>query len=180
MVWSIISTLITVNWNRRWIIRECGKINLNCNQCYGHAFKTIVKNLQPIYTKYFDFLKKIKKLQLCGLDNKALQDMKDVIEELFDEISSIKFVKYTSASKALYVIAPIFFVLWDLKIRRKYGIKKNNGKGYFEFLTKVKDILENIVEEYRHDKGFNDFEKAKRDLEERLGIPLTKAIDEYN
>ena len=141
--------------------------------------KNIMKNLQSIYTKYSDLLRRVKNLHLCGLDPQTLIKLKDDIISLFEEISSIEFVKYTGASKALHAIAPRFFPLWDQNIREKYGVKED-GEGYYEFMVKTKNLCEEIIEDYRRSKGIKSFEEAREEIEKQIGVTLIKAIDEYN
>jgi hypothetical protein len=64
------------------------------------------------------------------------------------------------AGKALHVLAPTFFPLWDDAISRGYGVSKETG--YFQFLKIVKDEVLNLTEEVEP------------------GVTALKALDEYN
>jgi len=64
------------------------------------------------------------------------------------------------AAKALHVLAPTFFPLWDTKIAESCGVSKESG--YFEFMNAVKAQVLNLPEEVAP------------------GVTALKALDEWN
>jgi hypothetical protein len=70
-----------------------------------------------------------------------------------------------SVAKALHLLAPTFFPLWDEKIARAYGCyyKRNPAQQYLEFCKRVKLVVPQI------DPALVTSER-----------PILKVIDEYN
>jgi hypothetical protein len=64
------------------------------------------------------------------------------------------------AGKALHVLAPSFFPLWDNAIAVSYGVATETG--YFQFIKIVKQQVVNLTEEIAP------------------GVTALKALDEYN
>ena len=102
--------------------------------------------------------------------------------------NSIKFVYrkfkdklgYTGASKALHVLFPKLFVMWDSKIRKGYNYSKGDENEYFEFLKEMQNQILLVLEEYAKSEGIS-IDKARDDLIKRCdGYYPTKIIDEYN
>jgi hypothetical protein len=62
--------------------------------------------------------------------------------------------------KALHVLAPNFFPLWDNPIAESYGVDKRMG--YFQFISIVKGQVASLPEEIAP------------------GVTALKALDEYN
>lgn len=74
----------------------------------------------------------------------------------------------TATSKALHLIAPDFFVMWDDPIRDFYGYTKaGTGKDYQKFLANMKYWIE----------GLNP---TITSLSEQFGKTNAKIIDEFN
>ena len=104
-----------------------------------------------------------------------------VIEVAFETIVSCgKHYESTGASKILHVVNPNLFVMWDIGIRKAYGIRGGgDGLVYSQrFLPKMQQIAKTAVEEC----------KGRLDLPEDAAIQhicacgdtLAKVIDEYN
>ena len=115
-------------------------------------FKETIKNLEPTLKKF-----KNKKFENANLEDPELvEDIKLVYNELKE------IVMQTGAAKVMAIENPKFFVMWDTKIRKMYGIKNSaSANDYVRFLKKIQN-------------EFGDIKwKDKR-------VPLAKAIDEYN
>jgi len=130
----------------------------------------------------FDF----DKLELClennfnNIDNYRKRDIQSLgnIDEigviyLFDELLEalaikIKEVKRSSpvaVGKAMHILAPNYFPLWDKAIAKAYGFNLTKpAKEYFSFCKISKEMLNEI-------KGYND---------DKLDKPLLRLIDEFN
>ncbi len=100
--------------------------------------------------------------KLNGMDFRStnFDEIKDIVEEIYERLSKIKGVEYTGASKLMHLFNRKLFVMWDNYIREKYKCGKD-AEGYLEFQKKMQEIFGGIE--------WNDIDK-----------PLTKAIDEYN
>jgi hypothetical protein len=84
-----------------------------------------------------------------------------------EALESLRLIRRSpvAVSKALHLLAPGFFPLWDGKIARAYkcSFEKNPAEKYFLFCTKIKLVAEKVI----------DFDKGRN-------RSLVKLIDEYN
>jgi len=94
-----------------------------------------------------------------------------------------------AAAKALHLLAPHFFPLWDEKIAKVYvgEYLRNPAKKYIDFMEKIKEVIAKI-EGFKKDKKFAKelakYESLsvnldKKELDERR-FSILKLIDEYN
>ena len=113
-------------------------------------FKEIVKKLKPYFEKF-----KKESIETINFDNYE----KD-IKYIFGELSKIKGIQYTGASKLMHLTIPEVFVMWDAYIRKAWGFIKGESEDYFNFLKKMK-------------QEFKDIKKQKEGT-------FAKCIDEYN
>jgi hypothetical protein len=103
------------------------------------------------------------KLNGIKLEDMNISEVESGIEKIYEKLANCNAIKFTGASKLMSLEIPELFVMWDMAIRERYGIKGQDSKNYIEFLNRVKDATKGVV-----------WEKNK------LGVPLAKAIDEYN
>lgn len=84
-----------------------------------------------------------------------------------------------SVAKALHLLAPSFFPLWDDEIAKRYGCGWPSATGaadcYITFMKQAKDILASLGDE-------EERQGIERRLSERARFPkpLLKFVDEYN
>ncbi len=99
---------------------------------------------------------------LKGKDFKTvnLDEIKPAVKEIYSLFSKVDGVEYTGASKAMHLLNPKLFVMWDQPIREHYGYATDEN-GYFNFQKKMQDEFKGIE--------WNDTNKT-----------FAKAIDEYN
>lgn len=94
-----------------------------------------------------------------------------------------------SVAKALHLIAPKFFPLWDVEIAKakEYKCGKKDASAYMRFMSKIKNKSEEILEDFVNKKGGTKEAAIKeiwnlhpqRNLLEKPKT-LVKLIDEYN
>ncbi len=141
--------LLLFTWN--FAARETKKLN------FGNVGKVLQECEQE--------LKELETYTIENIDAKVEEKIKKVFGK-FKELMG-----QTGASKALSLLNPNLFVMWDTKIRKRLNKKLipgiDNGETpekYLKFLYGVKEILEN----YR--------------LKEKLSSPssIAKKIDEYH
>lgn len=84
---------------------------------------------------------------------------------------------YTSASKALHILNPKFFVMWDYKIRDGYGCCENE-EGYFNFLLRCQKEIEKIISTYESD--YPSGPEISQKIYEGPPKSIVKLLDEYN
>ena len=129
---------------------------------------------------------------LIVLSNYSIQDInleekKIPLKQLFDNFK--KTFGQTGATKALSLLNPKLFVMWDTKIRSqlKKEIKKafpaqpsidngETGDKYLTFLKYAQKKINGVVTDYANKKGIT-FQEAQERLSKDL--PLAKKIDEY-
>lgn len=92
-----------------------------------------------------------------------------------------------ATSKALHVLAPNLFVMWDNTIRAACGCGNLSGTWseiYFVFLMRVQRRLEEALESYSKAHKLESIKEAAYYLKQDLYIKgqksLTKIVDEYN
>jgi len=129
------------------------------------------------------FQEKYNKMLRWDIIQVSLWDNHDEIIELFKLFG--KNLKSTGSSKALHVLNPSFFAMWDDDIRRNgYGCSETE-EGYFNFLLRSKKEIEEILKTYVNDYGrVNNPGEA---LSKRIYSPykghtktILKLLDEYN
>lgn len=84
---------------------------------------------------------------------------------------------YTGASKALHILNPKFFVMWDYKIRDGYGCCENE-EGYFNFLLRCQKKIEKIISTYESD--YPSGQEISQRIYEGPPKSIVKLLDEYN
>lgn len=120
-------------------------------------------------------------------------DDNDSIEEIFSEFKIAlrrggkrPAESPVSAAKALHLIAPNYFPLWDNAIAEGYGCRAMKSEDYAHFMYKMREVAEGVIRSYIKEHG-GDKAQALRKIWELypLKIPekegkLLKWIDEYN
>ena len=94
-----------------------------------------------------------------------------------------------AVSKALHLLAPNFFPLWDVEISKTYGCRwydsHEAGEKYLKFMVVMKNLSERLVASYmnKNSVGRENAEKSMRN-EASSNLPfaksLLKIIDEFN
>jgi len=110
-----------------------------------------------------------------NLEDLPLWEHKIQIIQRFSEF--IDAVRYTGASKALHILNPRFFMMWDYAIRRGYGCCEN-GEGYFNFFLRSQREIQEVIETYTNDYPANE-EISQRIYAGRVKSVL-RLLDEYN
>lgn len=117
-------------------------------------------------------LEKFRQEDLLTVDlSKVAREITDIYEEIRDakwefKKGKEKRVGPTSTSKALHLVAPNLFMMWDRAIRTHYGFKES-GDEYVRFLITMQNwmiSLNPMIKEFQ-----NRYKKSS-----------TKIIDEYN
>lgn len=134
-------------------------------------FRNKIKKVKPLISKF-----KNKNFLTINFD-----DFKNELKIIFDELSSIKGIGFTGASKLMHLMNENVFVMWDRYIRKEAkkehynfctssykkitpeGFKKDSDD-YLRFLKEMQDMFKNT-----------DFEEFKP----KYRHP-TKIIDVYN
>lgn len=150
-----------------------------CRQFYTKDTDITTKNLMDWDKKNVQFLPNRTK--------NILQTTKSEIKtyvKLFDSLAHLTAAKNNNslvtvgpvgAAKILFVLRKNIFIPWDKNICEKLGYSKD-GKGYYDYLIYVKEILTELKEECKL-SGI-DFNKILTILD-KSSASLTKLVDEY-
>jgi len=117
----------------------------------------------------------LTKLRQEALSTVDLDRMSSEFADIYDEIMNTEWksekgktkrVGPTAASKALHLVAPNLFIIWDKAIRNHY-VFKENGAEYVRFLVNMQTWLKKL-------------KSPVGALQSQYGKSCTKIIDEYN
>jgi len=158
-------------------LHKWGKMARVVGRKKAPALTKVLRDLAP----YFDA---IKEINLEFLDLRALvllrnqrMTVADVIKRIFNELYPI--TKSTATSKAIHIINPNLFVMWDTRIRECAGCF-GNAEGYLNFMMRQHVIAREALDSYKRDHRCSDGE-AKKQIEDKYeGMPFTKLLDLYN
>jgi hypothetical protein len=89
---------------------------------------TLTEDLEPLIREKLEEMLGFRARQIATLSPSDRR----VVSDLFDAFKSK--LGSTGAAKALHVLAPRFFPLWDNKIASAHGASTESGSGYFHFM----------------------------------------------
>lgn len=120
--------------------------------------------------------KTLRKTSLQRIDFKKESNGINFLYERFDKV-----LKHTGSSKALHVLVPQVFVMWDTKIRDYWGFSVN-ANAYLGFLMRMQWELKEVIQTYMEDFGCDDEDAflqicRKMYKEEE---PITVLLDQHN
>ncbi|RLE66703.1 MAG: hypothetical protein DRJ47_01665 [Thermoprotei archaeon] len=143
------------------------------------AFSDLEKHFSDIYELLSSVHPIIRELKDKTLLNVDLEDpvVTNSIVTLYNRFSGV--LDATGASKALHLLHPKLFIMWDDSIRKSYGIHIPDGDNYLEFLRTTKRELSRVVEDYANKRGLS-MKEAEEYIVRNTGVELTKLLDEYN
>ncbi len=144
-----------------------------------NAFNNLEKHVSDIYEVIKMTSPIIEELKDISLINTDLDDVfiENSIKTLYKKFSNV--FRATGASKALHLLHPKLFVMWDDNIRRNYQIDVPDDDGYLRFLKMAKKEIVEFVKDCAKKNGLS-FEDAERLIKEKTGLELTKLFDELN
>lgn len=155
---------------------------------WGRMARVVGRKKAPALTRalrdlapYFDA---IKEIDLESLDLQApvlMRDRRitvaDIIRRIFNGLYPI--TKATATSKAIHIINPNLFVMWDARIRESAGCL-GNAEGYLNFMMRQHVIAREALDCYKRDHRCSVGEAKKRIEDKCEGMPFTKLLDQYN
>ena len=144
-----------------------------------NAFYNLENHVSDIYNLIATTEPISEELKQLILINTDLNDIfiENSIKTLYKRFSEV--FGATGASKALHLLNPRLFVMWDENIRRNYHINTPDEYGYLHFLRIVKEELMEFVEDCANKKKLT-LDGAQKFIEDKTGMKLTKLIDELN
>lgn len=172
-MYKVASFWISHFWGKpREVAEGLGVLLLTWNQAFYRYGRFDFKKLEKFLSRYS---KKISSFRERSIENMNKKDDKD-IEILFGALMHA--LKITTGkmkgrkspvatAKALHLLAPKFFPLWDNRITRAYSCKWKNSddaaSAYIEFCYKTKEIVGKL-----------------KKCTKRKDAPILKSVDEYN
>jgi len=112
-------------------------------------------------------LEEFRERDLAEVKGKELDGLARDIKACYSAFREV--LGATSAGKAIHILAPKFFPLWDTRTRRFFGIKRTDAASYFRFMQKIREA-------WFLDKNLR---KSLEKLEKELGISKLRIIDVY-
>lgn len=113
-------------------------------------FIKTMEKLEPLF----------KKLRKEDFERINFDKYSKEIKIIFNTLSGIKGIQKTGAPKLMHLAVPKVFVMWDMYIRKYYGLKNGDFDDYINFLKLMQ-------------KQFPDVKPAQ-------GRTVAKLIDEHN
>ncbi len=173
-MYKVATFLIKNFWgNTSDMVDSLGVLLLTWNQAFYRYsnldFKSLEKSIEVNLEKLNDF----RKRDIITLSQSNEVDIKSIFE---DFLKSLKISFYNgkerkspvAVAKALHLLAPKFFPLWDDKIARTYKCYYNNkaAEKYIQFMKEMKKFAEQV--------------KVYINISDYPNKTLLKLIDEYN
>lgn len=133
------------------------------------------KGCEKLGDKLKEMDTQLRKFRQEDLSTANLDNMSGEIVDIYDVIMNTKWLSKkgkvkrvgpTSASKALHLVAPDLFMIWDREIRNDYGFK-DNGEEYARFLTSMQNWMKKLKPTIER-------------LQKQYKKSCTKIIDQYN
>jgi len=170
-MYKVATLLVSRSWGKPSDMADgLGVLLLTWNQAFYRSGMFDFNRLEECIAKNFQEIDKFRKRDISSLSSADEEDVKDLFKELLDALQ-IDTGKYkgrrspVGVGKALHLLAPSFFPIWDGRIARAYGCYRgeNPMERYVLFCRITKTIAQE-VENYvsRTDKT------------------VLKLIDEYN
>ena len=162
---GVLSLLVT--WNRAWYSRSGQAAWWNVDKHIleiEEAVKAVNKAASNI---------SLRNLLETDLDNPEIQSFVRIAFSRFNSICGA-----TGASKALHLLYPEFFVMWDAKIAKTFSAPPDE-KGYLAFLKKSKEQLGEMIKSFAKEENIS-FKEAQEKLEQSFEVSLPKVLDEFN
>jgi len=147
-----------------------GVLLLTWNQAFYRYGSFDFDELERCIRENLEILKSFRERNITTLSENDEQDIERIFNEFMESLQIASGKKSPVAVvKALHLLAPKFFPLWDYQIAKAYGCNYNNkpAEKYIQFMKVMKQLSEQI-------KNYNIPPEYSR------GKTLLKLIDEYN
>jgi len=169
-MYKVARFLVDYNWGKPADMADgLGVLLLTWNQAFYRYGTFDYNKLEQVIRTNIKLLDKYRNRDIFSFSEADVRDIKKLFNELLDALKiatgSMKGRRSPVAvSKALHLLAPGYFSLWDDKIAKAYGCyySKKPADKYIDFCVWTKSIAQNV----------NGYVKSKK--------TLCKLIDEYN
>jgi hypothetical protein len=151
-----------------------GVLLLTWNQAFYRYGGFDFDKLEKCIEENLERLESFRERNITTLSENDEQDIERIFNEFMESLQIASGRRQgdkspVAVAKALHLLAPNFFPLWDYQIARAYGCNYNNNPAerYIQFMKVMKEFYEQI-------RNYNIPPKYSKDK------TLLKLIDEYN
>jgi hypothetical protein len=145
--------------------------------------------LEAWLMKNENILKEVRNRDISSLSAEDKKMVKSLFDEMLDALICGNRKSPVAVSKALHLLAPSFFPIWDNDISKAYDCYWEDSNlassTYLAFMEKMKDLSQRIVETYMNKNNVDRYVSTSAICREAsTNMPfvksLLKIIDEYN
>jgi len=187
-IYKVASFLVSQFWGKPVEISEgLGVLLLVWNSAFYRYGQFDINELEKCVRKWYPKLLEYRERYIESLTS----DDHNFIKQIYDDFKMAlcraedKVFTPTGVSKALHLLAPNFFPIWDNRIADGYECYSRDSEDYLCFMYKMKDLEKEVINSYLVVHG-----GAKESVRERIcwdlypekvfKKPLLKLMDEYN
>ena len=190
-MYKVATYLVSEFWGKpRDITDGLGVLLLTWNQALYRYGSFDFELLEKCLNENMGKLQQLRERDIFSYNDKDANITKGLFDSLLEALQDPKGRKSPVAvSKALHLMAPKFFPLWDNDISKAYGChwyySEAAADKYLEFMGKMRTLAENILQNFIDTEG-GTRETAIKTICERCSrnMPFTKSllkiIDEFN
>jgi len=137
------------------------------------------KSLKECVERNLEKIQGFKKRNITTFAETDKQSIQELFDNFLEATRKLEWKKSpeklspVSVAKALHMLAPGFFPLWDDEIARKYGCywyaqsREKGASKYWKFMQRIAKFVD-------------DFQKQSQEIIRISERPILKLIDEYN
>lgn len=190
-IYKVASSLVSKSWfNSTDIADGIGVLLLVWNQAYYRYcnFDLDFDSLEDFLARNARVLKDFRDREINSLTEQDEKAIDDLFNDLLNVLKCGDRKSPVAVSKALHLLAPGFFPLWDDDIAKAYRCyweySEYASEKYLKFMRKIRLLSQRIILTYS--EGKIDQITAKREFTEKVSANLpfvksmVKILDEYN
>jgi hypothetical protein len=177
-MYNIASFLVSFFWNKPLEMSDSlGVLLLTWNQAFYRYGSFDFDKLQMVIEKNLSKLNEFRERNIETFSLNDEVDIKKLFNDFLDALRNSKGESPVAVAKALHLLAPNFFPLWDKRIAKAYEChysRKNAAEKYIKFMKIMKQFVKEI-ETYK--VNLNKFININNYSYHKTYLKL---IDEYN
>lgn len=170
-MYKVATFLICHFWgNTTEVTNGLGVLLLTWNQAHFRYGSFSFENLEACLRRNLQIINTFRSRDRLSLSDEDESAIKGLFDQFLDAVkvvdgTHIGWRTPVGVAKALHLLAPDFFPIWDEKIAKNYNCNYSSepAKKYFLFCKKIREVAR-VIQGY--------IEPSKK--------PLIKSIDEYN
>lgn len=192
-MYKIATFIVSKFWNTPTNVSDgLGVLLLTWNQAFYRYGRFDFDKLEYVITKWKVEFNDLRQRNIDSLKPGDENSIRTLFSELLDALQIAEGKNRGNKSpvavaKALHLLAPDFFPLWDNDMAKAYGcywVRSGQAPIYYvKFIKVIREVIDQVIAGYIDEHG-GDREDAVRDICEKgsrpFKKPLLKLIDEYN